>query len=156
LGNDGTTKPAKKAEDDLPKKLDEDPSRKDASALNQSISKSPQKSLAIKGPPKVINEKLDIDNYQGVKVMDINVRPLNQSVAQIRAQKEMSSIASQQKLGTSSIGDIGSSGLNHMGMGGASQSNSQYVAGMTGGAGGQTNPADASRILSAETINDKQ
>ena len=68
----------------------------------------------------------------------------------------MSSIASQQKLGTSSIGEIGSSGLNHMGMAGASQSNSQYVAGMTGGAGGQTNPADASRILSAETINDKQ
>jgi hypothetical protein len=48
---------------------------------NQSSTKSPQKSLAIKGPPKVINEKLDIDNYQGVKVMDINVRPLNQSVA---------------------------------------------------------------------------
>lgn len=120
------------------------------------MSKSPQKSLAIKGPPKVINEKLDIDNYQGVKVMDINVRPLNQSVAQIRAQKEMSSIASQQKLGTTSIGEIGSSGLNHMGMAGASQSNSQYVAGMTSGPGGQTNPADASRILSAETINDKQ
>ena len=87
--------------------------------------------------------------------MDINVRPLNQSVAQIRAQKEMSSIASQQKFGTSSIGDIGSSGLNQMGMAGASQSNSQYVAGMTGGAGGQSHPADASRILSAETINDK-
>ena len=85
MGNEGTNKPAKKAEEDAPKKLDEDPSRKDASALNNSMSKSPQKSLAIKGPPKVINEKLDIDNYQGVKVMDINVRPLNQSVAQIRA-----------------------------------------------------------------------
>lgn len=121
----------------MAKRLDDDPSRKNASALDQSQSKSPQKSLAIKGPPKVINEKLDIDNYQGVKVMDINVRPLNQSVAQIRAQKEMSSIASQAKLGTSSIGEIGSSGLNHMGMG--SQSNSQYVAGMTGGAQGQTN-----------------
>ncbi len=52
-----------------------------ASILNQSSTKSPHKSLAIKGPPKVINEKLEIDNYQGVKVMDINVRPLNQSVA---------------------------------------------------------------------------
>jgi len=31
--------------------------------MNQSASKSPQKTLAIKGPPKVINEKLDIDNY---------------------------------------------------------------------------------------------
>lgn len=48
-----------------------------ASILNQSSTKSPHKSLAIKGPPKVINEKLEIDNYQGVKVMDINVRPLN-------------------------------------------------------------------------------
>ncbi len=47
----------------------------------QSSTKSPHQSLAIKGPPKVINEKLEIDNYQGVKVMDINVRPLNQSVA---------------------------------------------------------------------------
>lgn len=79
--------------------------------MNQSASKSPHKSLAIKGPPKVINEKLDIDSYQGVKVMDINVRPLNQSVAQIRAQKEMSSIHSQQKLGTSSVGELISSGL---------------------------------------------
>lgn len=52
-----------------------------ASVMNQSTTKSPHKSLAIKGPPKVINEQLDIDNYQGVKVMDINVRPLNQSVA---------------------------------------------------------------------------
>jgi|LauGreDrversion4_2_1035121.scaffolds.fasta_scaffold50653_2 hypothetical protein len=41
-----------------------------------------------------------------------------------------------------------------MGMGAASHSNSQYVAGMTGGVG-QTNANDASRILSAETLNDK-
>lgn len=34
-----------------------------ASILNQSSTKSPHKSLAIKGPPKVINEKLEIDNY---------------------------------------------------------------------------------------------
>ena len=48
-----------------------------ASILNQSSTKSPHKSLAIKGPPKVINEKLEIDQYQGVKVLDFTVRPLN-------------------------------------------------------------------------------
>ena len=69
--------------------------------LNQS--KSPHKSLAIKGPPKIINETLEIDNYRGVKVTDINVRPIVQSVAQLRAQKEMSSIHSVHKLDTSSI-----------------------------------------------------
>ena len=42
---------------------------------------SPQKSLAIKGPPKIIAEKLEIASYQGVKVTDINVRPIHQSVA---------------------------------------------------------------------------
>lgn len=46
-----------------------------------STSKSPHKSLAIKGPPKIINETLEIDNYKGVKVTDINVRPVVQSVA---------------------------------------------------------------------------
>ena len=81
--------------------------------------------------------------------MDINVRPLNQSIAQIRAQKEMSSIQSQQKLGTSSVGEIGSSGL--PANPGASQTGSQYAAAMTGGGGD-----GASRILSAETLNDKQ
>lgn len=85
-------------------------SKKEGSIMNQSSTKSPHKSLAIKGPPKVINEKLEIDNYQGVKVMDINVRPMNQSVAQIRAQKELSSMHSQQKLGSSSIGEIATSG----------------------------------------------
>ena len=39
-------------------------------------SKSPVKSLAIKGPPKVINESLEIDNYRGVKVTGIDVKPL--------------------------------------------------------------------------------
>jgi len=37
--------------------------------------------LAIKGPPKIIAEKLEIENYQGVTVTDINVRPIMQSVA---------------------------------------------------------------------------
>lgn len=42
---------------------------------------SPQKSLAIKGPPKIISDKLEIQSYQGIKVTDINVRPILQSVA---------------------------------------------------------------------------
>ena len=77
----------------------------DGGQANQglSTSKSPHKSLAIKGPPKIINETLEIDNYRGVKVTDINVRPVVQSVAQLRAQKEMSSIHSNHKLDTSSI-----------------------------------------------------
>lgn len=44
-------------------------------------SKSPHKSIAIKGPPRVINETLEIDNYQGVKVTEISVRPVTQSIA---------------------------------------------------------------------------
>ena len=104
-----------------------------ASILNQSSTKSPHKSLAIKGPPKVINEKLEIDQYQGVKVLDFTVRPLNQSVAQIRAQKELSSMHSQQKLGSSSIGDIAQSnaagGPLHQNV---SHTGSQYVGGGAG------------------------
>lgn len=65
------------------------------SAQGLSHSKSPHKSLAIKGPPKIIQEFLEIDNYKGVKVTDINVRPIAQSIAQLRAQKEMSSIHSK-------------------------------------------------------------
>lgn len=60
-------------------------SRRDQSMMNQSSTKSPHKSLAIKGPPKVIAEKLDLGDYNGVKVTDINVRPMQVSVAQIRA-----------------------------------------------------------------------
>ena len=43
--------------------------------------KSPHKSIAIKGPPRLINETLEIDNYQGVKVTDINVKPVTHSIA---------------------------------------------------------------------------
>ena len=39
-------------------------------------SKTPHKSIAIKGPPRVINETLEIDNYQGVKVTEISVKPV--------------------------------------------------------------------------------
>lgn len=53
----------------------------DGGSQGLSASKSPHKSLAIKGPPKIINETLEIDSYKGVKVTDINVRPVVQSVA---------------------------------------------------------------------------
>jgi len=53
----------------------------DHSTQGLATSKSPHKSLAIKGPPKIIQEFLEIDNYKGVKVTDINVRPVIQSVA---------------------------------------------------------------------------
>ena len=86
--------------------------------------------------------------------MDINVRPLNQRVAQIRAQKEMSTIHSNNKMGTTSLGEIGSSGMPNIGMANMSQQNSQFGAGMTGNGG--NGDGGGSRILSAETIGDKQ
>ena len=86
--------------------------------------------------------------------MDINVRPLNQSVGQIRAQKEMSTIHSNNTMGTTSVGEIGSSGLPaNMGLG---SQNSQYAPGMTAGNVGGGVDGGGSRILSAETIGDKQ
>lgn len=94
-------------------KKDDDAISKKESIMNGSMDgKSPQKSLAIKGPPKIISEKLDIGNYQGVKVTDINVRPIQQSVAQIRAQKEMSSINSQRNI-DGSLSHHGGSAMNH-------------------------------------------
>mmetsp|Transcript_40493 Transcript_40493/g.38987 ORF Transcript_40493/g.38987 Transcript_40493/m.38987 type:complete len:131 (+) Transcript_40493:339-731(+) len=89
--------------DFLKKGEDLNESKKEASVLNQSSTKSPHKSLAIKGPPKPINEELKLADYQKVKLKDITIKPLNQSVAQIRYQKELSSMQSQQKLGSSSI-----------------------------------------------------
>lgn len=65
---------------------------------------------------------------------------------------------SQQKLGSSSIGDIAASNMGggHGQMGGmhgnVSHTNSQYV----GGAGGMHHGDGASRILSAETFNERQ
>jgi hypothetical protein len=74
---EGAKSQASKREAPKPKQEDEAKKEDTSAVLNQSTSKSPHKTLAIKGPPKVINEKLDIDGYQGVKVTDINVRPLN-------------------------------------------------------------------------------
>lgn len=102
----------------------------------------------------MINERLDIDNYQGVKVMDINVRPLNQNVAQIRAQKELSSMHSQQKLGSSSIGDIATT---HAVPNMAAQNISITNVGASAGVGSTHHHQEgASRILSAETLNERQ
>mgnify|MGYP006901850387 CR=1 FL=1 len=69
--------------------------------MNQS-QKSPNKSIAIKGPPRIINEALEIDNYQGVKVTDINVRPINQSIAKLREAREQSSMHSRPHLDSQS------------------------------------------------------
>lgn len=55
----------------------------------------------------MINETLEIDNYQGVKVTEISVRPVTQSIAQLRAAKEQSSIHSQHRLDSNSIGGDG-------------------------------------------------
>lgn len=110
----------------------------DISNMGQSIDKSPQKSLAIKGPPKIISEKLDIENYKGVKVTDINVRPITQSIAHLRAQKEMSSMHSNRDLAHSH--SRGHSGLgNH--------SNSQGLHAMS-----HAGTENGSRILNAEHL----
>ncbi len=65
----------------------------------------------------------------------------------------MSTIHSNNKMGTTSVGEIGSSGL-PANMGLASHQNSQYAPGMTAGNVGVD--GGGSRILSAETIGDKQ
>ena len=100
---------------------------------------SPQKSLAIKGPPKIISDKLEIANYQGVKVTDINVRPVNASVAHIRAQREMNGMQSNRNLDESAYGE-GRSGLNKK------HSGSQGLHAMSQG-GGTDN---GSRVFSAD------
>lgn len=104
---------------------------------------SPQKSLAIKGPPKIISEKLEIASYQGVKVTDINVRPIQQSVAHIRAQREMSSINSHRNLDGSVSHHDGRSNLNQQ------QSMSQGLHGQLS-QGGVTD--GASRVYSADQL----
>lgn len=57
-------------------------------------------------------------------------------------------------MGTTSLGEIGSSGMPGIGMANISQQNSQFGAGMTGNGG--NGDGGGSRILSAETIGDKQ
>jgi len=127
-------------------KKEDDQSKKDGqSALGAgSLDKqgSPQKSLAIKGPPKIIAEKLEIANYQGVKVTDINVRPIQQSVAQLRAQKEMSSMHSNRNLDGSASHHNGSALNQQLSM-------SQGLHGQLSQGGGTDN---ASRVFSADNL----
>lgn len=111
---DGTNKTARDNNKDLLSFAQEDAEIEKESlqnAQNQQSqlggSKTPHKSIAIKGPPRVINETLEIDNYQGVKVTEISVKPVTQSIAQLRAAKEQSSIHSQHRLDSNSIGGEG-------------------------------------------------
>lgn len=115
-------------------------SKQDQSALKESTSKSPQKSLAItKGPQRTIPQTLELDSYKAVEVKEIQIKAINQSVAQIRAHKELSSLHSQHhKMQNSDV---------HSQMN-ASQNGSQNMLGI-GGDG-------ASRILSAETIREER
>ena len=75
---------------------DNEESKQEQSILKESNSRSPQKSLAItKGPQRTIPQTLELESYQSVEVKDIKIKNINQSVAQIRAHKELSSIQSQ-------------------------------------------------------------
>lgn len=70
--------------------------KQEQSILKESTSRSPQKSLAItKGPQRTIPQTLELDSYKAVEVKDIQIKAINQSVAQIRAHKELSSLHSQ-------------------------------------------------------------
>jgi len=114
---------------------DQEESKQDHSMMKESTSKSPQKSLAItKGPQRTIPQTLELDSYKAVEVKEIQIKAINQSVAQIRAHKELSSLHSQQhKIQSSEI---------HSQMN-ASHNGSQGMLGVAG--------EGASRILSAET-----
>lgn len=117
-----------------------DDSKQEQSMMKESTSRSPQKSLAItKGPQRTIPQTLELDSYKAVEVKDIQIKAINQSVAQIRAHKELSSLHSQhQKMQSSEV-------HSQMNM---SHNGSQNML----GAGGD----GASRILSAETMKDER
>ena len=119
---------------------EQEESKQEQSIMKESTSKSPQKSLAItKGPQRTIPQTLELDSYKAVEVKEIQIKAINQSVAQIRAHKELSSLHSQHhKMQSSEI---------HSQMN-ASQNGSQNVLGI-GGDG-------ASRILSAETVKEER
>ena len=117
-----------------------DDSKQEQSMMKESTSRSPQKSLAItKGPQRTIPQTLELDSYKAVEVKDIQIKAINQSVAQIRAHKELSSLHSQhQKMQSSEV-------HSQMNM---SHNGSQNMLGM-GGDG-------ASRILSADTMKEER
>jgi len=60
---------------------DEDNNNKGEVTLNETSSKSPQKSLAItKGPQRVIPQTLELESYKAVEVKEIQIKAINQSV----------------------------------------------------------------------------
>lgn len=117
--------------------------------INESSSRSPQKSLAItKGPQRAIPQSLELDSYKAVEVKEIQIKQINQSVVQIRAHKELSSMNSIRKLGTSSAHDQNSQANISQ-----NQSQGQNIAQQI------SQPMDvgsATRVVSADTMNDEQ
>lgn len=111
-------------------------SKQEHSIMKESA-KSPQKSLAItKGPQRTIPQTLELDSYKAVEVKEIQIKAINQSVAQIRAHKELSSLHSQHHRMQNSEAH---SQIN------ISQKGSENVLG-----------DGASRILSAETMQEER
>ena len=119
---------------------DNEESKQEQSVLKESNSRSPQKSLAItKGPQRTIPQTLELESYQSVEVKDIKIKSINQSVAQIRAHKELSSIQSQNnKMQNSEI---------HSQMNISQNRSHHRLAGVGEG---------ASRILSSETMREEK
>ncbi|CAI2385623.1 unnamed protein product [Moneuplotes crassus] len=75
---------------------DQEDTKMEHSIMKESTSRSPQKSLAItKGPQRTIPQTLELDSYKAVEVKDIQIKAINQSVAQIRAHKDLNSLHSQ-------------------------------------------------------------
>jgi hypothetical protein len=121
-------------------------SRKEQSVMNAST-KSPMKNLNIKGKNEVIKAKLDDDIFVKVEAPTFGMKEVNQPMAHLRANKELSSMHSQHKMGSSSIhGDLQDSQDAHHISNAPSQ---QFI--------GHSAPANdgISRVLSAETMNER-
>lgn len=118
---------------------DHDDTKQEQSIMKESNSRSPQKSLAItKGPQRTIPQTLELDSYKAVEVKDIQIKAINQSVAQIRAHKELSSLHSQNnKMQNSEV---------HSQMNMSKNGSQNFLGGGDG----------ASRILSAETMREER
>ncbi|CAI2385624.1 unnamed protein product [Moneuplotes crassus] len=118
---------------------DQEDTKQEQSIMKESTSRSPQKSLAItKGPQRTIPQTLELDSYKAVEVKDIQIKAINQSVAQIRAHKELNSLHSQNAKMQNSENQ------SQMNM---SQNGSQNFLGAGDG---------ASRILSPETMREER
>ena len=85
----------------LPNPDDQEPEEdhRKEQTVHETSSRSPQKSLAItKGPQRVIPQTLELDSYKAVEVKEIQIKQINQSVIQIRAHKDLSSLNSAHKM----------------------------------------------------------